>query len=51
MKWVVATGTFDILHPGHLFYLEESKKLGDELWVIVARERNVMHKPRPVVPE
>ncbi len=22
---VVATGTFDILHPGHLFYLGESK--------------------------
>ena len=51
MKRVVATGTFDILHPGHLYYLEESKKLGDELWVIVARERNVVHKPRPIVPE
>lgn len=51
MKKVVATGTFDILHPGHLFYLEESKKLGDELWVIVARERNVVHKPRPIVSE
>lgn len=51
MRKVVATGTFDILHPGHLFYLEESGKLGDELWVIVARERNVVHKPRPIVPE
>ncbi|PKG32744.1 FAD synthase [Methanoregula sp.] len=48
---IVATGTFDILHPGHLFYLEESKKLGDELWVIVARDSNVKHKPRPVIPE
>ena len=47
----VATGTFDMLYPGHLFYLEESRKLGDELWVIVARERNVVHKPRPIVPE
>ena len=51
MRKIVATGTFDILHPGHLFYLEESRKLGDELWVIVARERNVVHKPRPIVPE
>ncbi len=51
MKKIVATGTFDILHPGHLYYLEESKKLGDELWVIVAREQNVKHKPRPIVPE
>jgi FAD synthetase len=48
---IVATGTFDILHPGHLFYIEESKKLGDELWVIVARDANVKHKPRPVIPE
>lgn len=48
---VVATGTFDILHPGHLYYLTESKKLGDELWVIVARDANVRHKPRPIIPE
>jgi FAD synthetase len=48
---VVATGTFDILHPGHIFYLEESKKLGDELFVIVARDVNVKHKPHPIVPE
>ena len=48
---VVATGTFDILHPGHLYYLEESKKLGDELWVIVARDANVRHKPCPIIPE
>ena len=24
----MATGTFDIIHPGHGYYLEESKKLG-----------------------
>ncbi|MCA1916928.1 adenylyltransferase/cytidyltransferase family protein [Methanospirillum hungatei] len=48
---VVATGTFDILHPGHLWYLEESAKLGDELYVIVARDANIRHKPRPVIPE
>jgi len=48
---VVATGTFDILHPGHLYYLSESKKLGNELFVIVARDANVKHKPRPIVPE
>ena len=48
---IVATGTFDILHPGHLYYLEESRKLGDELWVIVARDINVKHKPQPVIPE
>lgn len=51
MKRVVATGTFDILHPGHIYYLEESRKLGDELHVIVARDENVKHKPKPVIPE
>jgi FAD synthetase len=47
---VLATGTFDLLHPGHLFYLEQSKALGDELVVIVARDANVKHKPRPIIP-
>ena len=51
MKRVVATGTFDIIHPGHLYYLEQSKKLGDELYVIVARDANVKHKPQPIIPE
>lgn len=51
MVKVLATGTFDLLHPGHLVYLEEAKKLGDELIVIVARDVNVKHKPKPVLPE
>ncbi len=51
MVRVLATGTFDILHPGHLRYLSEAKALGDELYVIVARDSMVKHKPKPVVPE
>lgn len=51
MKRVLATGTFDLLHPGHIFFLEEAKKLGDELYVIVARDSKIEHKPRPIVPE
>ena len=38
MRRIVATGTFDILHPGHVYYLEQSRALGDELHVIVARD-------------
>ncbi|PKL71577.1 MAG: FAD synthase, partial [Methanobacteriales archaeon HGW-Methanobacteriales-2] len=37
----MATGTFDLIHPGHGFYLEEAKKLGGEgarLVVVIARE-------------
>lgn len=51
MTRIVATGTFDILHPGHIWYLEQSASLGDELYVIVARDVNIKHKPRPVIPE
>ncbi len=48
---VLATGTFDLLHPGHLAYLKECKSLGDELYVIVARDSMIRHKPKPVIPE
>ncbi len=51
MVRVLATGTFDLLHPGHLLYLSEAKALGDELYVIVARESMIKHKPKPIVPE
>jgi FAD synthetase len=50
MRRVVAQGTFDILHPGHVHYLAEAKAMGDELHVIVARSTNVTHKPGPIVP-
>jgi FAD synthetase len=48
---VLATGTFDILHPGHILFLSKARELGDELYVIVARESMVKHKPKPVIPE
>ena len=52
MVRVLATGTFDILHPGHLLYLEEAKKLGDELFVIVGRDVTVKKRKRtPIIPE
>ncbi len=38
---VVACGTFDLLHLGHVHYLENAKKCGDFLVVIVARDENV----------
>jgi len=52
MVRILATGTFDILHPGHLLYLEEAKKLGDELFVIVARDVTVKKRKRtPIIQE
>ncbi len=55
-KIVLASGVFDLLHPGHVKYLEEAKKTGGlnaELVVIIARDSTVLkHKGRrPVVPE
>ena len=44
MKTVMAQGTFDILHPGHLHYFRESAKHGDELVVIIARDSRVSEK-------
>jgi len=40
----MAQGTFDILHPGHLHYLEKSADHGDELVVVVARDSRVSDK-------
>ncbi|MHC1599367.1 MAG: adenylyltransferase/cytidyltransferase family protein [Candidatus Methanospirareceae archaeon] len=52
MVRVLATGTFEILHPGHLLYLEEAKKLGDELFVIIGRDVTVRKRKRtPIIPE
>ncbi len=50
MTTVIAQGTFDILHPGHLHYLSEAASMGETLHVIVARRTNVTHKAKPVVP-
>lgn len=38
MKTVMCAGTFDAIHPGHLFYLSEAKKHGNKLVVVVARD-------------
>src|SRR2546423_14634347 len=49
---VMATGVFDLLHPGHLYFLREARKLGDELWVVVARDRTARRfKHEPITPE
>ncbi len=49
MVRALAQGTFDLLHPGHVHYLEEAAKLGEELTVIIARSANVTHKQAPIL--
>lgn len=46
---VVAQGTFDLVHPGHVHYLRESAALGDRLVVIISRRANVEHKDEPIL--
>ncbi len=49
---VMTTGVFDLLHPGHVHMLEEAKKLGDELVVVIARDESVTkEKHAPITPE
>jgi FAD synthetase len=55
-KVVLASGVFDLLHLGHVKFLEEAKKAGGpeaELIVIVARDSTVekRKKEKPVIPE
>jgi FAD synthetase len=52
MVRVVATGVFDIIHLGHVHFLEKAKDLGDELVVIVARDKTARKmKHEPITPE
>lgn len=52
MTRVMASGVFDILHPGHLRYLQEAKDHGDELVVVVATDATVRRrKHEPITPE
>ena len=42
-KKVMAFGTFDLFHRGHIYYLSEAEKLGTKLIVIIARDVRVAH--------
>lgn len=52
MVKVMASGVFDIIHLGHIYFLKEAKKLGDELIVVIARDSTVKKlKHNPITPE
>ncbi|MFH1179404.1 MAG: adenylyltransferase/cytidyltransferase family protein [Candidatus Bathyarchaeota archaeon] len=56
MTTVLAAGVFDLLHYGHIRYLEEAKKAGGpgaRLVVIVARDETVKRQKgtEPIIPE
>ena len=39
VKKVLIAGTFDLIHPGHIFLIKEAAKLG-EVYVVVATDKN-----------
>ncbi|MBL8025838.1 MAG: adenylyltransferase/cytidyltransferase family protein [Fibrobacteres bacterium] len=41
LKVVTTNGCFDLLHPGHIAYLEEAKEQGDLLFVAVNSDSSV----------
>lgn len=45
----MAVGVFDLLHPGHLHYLEEARRLGDELVVVVSTDAQARRRKRTLV--
>jgi rfaE bifunctional protein, domain II len=52
-KIVMTNGCFDILHAGHIKYLEEAKALGDTLIIAINDDESVVRlkgKHRPINP-
>lgn len=53
-KIVLTSGTFDLLHVGHLNYLEQVKKHGDIVVVLLSGDTRVKARKgdkRPIIPE
>lgn len=42
MKTVITFGTFDLIHSGHIHFLQQAKTYGDRLITIIARDHNVL---------
>ena len=54
LRIVFTNGVFDLLHPGHVRYLQEARKLGDMLIVGLNADESVRRNKgpdRPITPE
>jgi rfaE bifunctional protein nucleotidyltransferase chain/domain len=43
-KIVLVGGCFDILHSGHIIFLEKAKKLGEKLVILLESDENIKEK-------
>jgi cytidyltransferase-like protein len=51
-KIVLTSGTFDLIHPGHVRYLDAVKPLGDVLVVMMSGDdRAIARKRKPIMAE
>lgn len=52
MVRAMASGVFDLIHPGHISYLEQARSYADELVVVIACDATVRRrKHEPITPE
>lgn len=52
MVRVMASGVFDLIHPGHISYLKQARAYGDELVVVIACDDTVRKKKHePITPD
>ena len=51
-KKILIAGTFDLIHPGHIYLINEAAKLGD-VYVVVATDKNreIYSGEAPIIPE
>jgi rfaE bifunctional protein nucleotidyltransferase chain/domain len=53
-KIVICSGSFDMIHAGHVLFLEDCKKFGDFLVTVVAGDailRKLKGSQRPIIPQ
>ena len=46
MKKVLAGGRFNAIHPGHIYFLQKARSLGDRLVVVIANDQTVRKKKK-----
>lgn len=51
-KRIMIAGTFDLIHAGHIYLINEAAKLG-EVYVVVATDKNreLFSGERPIIPQ
>ena len=47
----ITSGCYNLLHPGHVWFLNKCKKMCDQLIVLVARDKITSQKRVPVMNE